>query len=54
MKKKIEKVRLKLLALIDVLINDRFYLVTFNDKDEIKYRTQYGINEEEAIEILNE
>ncbi len=40
------KLKLKLLAIKDIITNGKFYLITFNDKDDIKYRTAYGIDED--------
>ncbi len=40
------KIKLKLLAIKDILTNSKFYLVTFDDKEEVKWRTAYGIEED--------
>ena len=45
-----KRLKLKTLAIIDILTNGKFYLITFDDKDEIKYRTAYGIDEDEICE----
>ena len=36
-----KKLRLKIIAILDIISNNKFYLITF-DKD-VKYRTEYGI-----------
>ena len=41
-----KKLKLKLLAIKDIITNGKFYLITFDDKDDIKYRTAYGIVED--------
>ena len=41
-----KKLKLKLLAIKDIITNGKFYLITFDDKDDIKYRTDYGIDED--------
>lgn len=45
--KNMKKIKLKLLAIKDIITNGKFYLITFDDKDEIKWRTAYGIDEDE-------
>lgn len=42
-----KKLKLKLLAIKDILTNGKFYLITFDDNDDIKWRTAYGIDEDE-------
>ena len=40
-----KKLKLKLLAIKDIITNGKFYLITFDDKYDIKYKTAYGIDE---------
>jgi hypothetical protein len=42
----------KLTALKDVLFSRSFYLVTFDKDENIKWRTSYGIEEDEAVNKL--
>ena len=44
---KIEKLKLKLLAIIDIIMSDKFYLITFTPEEDVDMRTQYNIKSED-------
>ena len=40
-------IKLKILAIIDILVSKKFYLVTFTEDNEVNWRTEYNIDADE-------
>jgi hypothetical protein len=43
------KIKSKWIAIIDILFNKKFYLVTYNKDNEVKHRQSHNINEDNAL-----
>ncbi len=41
------RLKLKIRALIDVISSKKFYLITFDEDTNVKWRTEYNINPDE-------
>lgn len=41
-----KQIKLKLMAIWDIIINKRFYLITFTDEGKVNWRTVYGVPDE--------
>lgn len=44
------KIKLKVMAIWDIIFSKRFYLITFTDEGKVNWRTVYGVSDE-CVEI---
>ena len=45
-----KQIKLKLMAIWDIIISKRFYLITFTDEGKVNWRTVYAVPDE-CVEI---
>lgn len=45
----ITNIKSKVRAIIDILVNRKFYLVTYNKDNEVKFRQTHNVDEDNAL-----